>query len=214
MNSKEVQLSLSFCGALAAVLLISAPINESTSLYGSGFSFLIAGGFFYRGITQYFAEKGNQALNATQQLELIIQSFDNNFTQYQNATKNQLQEVIAAIESLDDTLNDSIAKPLGEVSETLVTMSERVNSINTYTEYIERNTGKLKSLPKTVEDILDEIEKISQNIDNISKINDTLKELMRIMNKQEEFYQTMLNQYKNMTDKDVEMIDNLARKLR
>lgn len=207
MNSKEVQLSLSFCGALAAILLISAPINESTSLYGSGFSFLIAGGFFYRAITQYFAEKENQALNSTQQLELIIQRFDNHFIQYQNATKNQLQEVIDAIESLDDTLNDSIAKPLNEVSETLATMSERINSIKTDSENIEKNTGKLKSLLKTVEDIQDELE-------TVSKLNETLQELMRTMNKQKEFYQAMLNQYKNMTDKDVELIDNLARKLR
>ena len=221
MSSKEVQLSLSFCGALAAILLMSAPINEMTALYSSGFSFLIAAGFFYKGITTYFAEKETQALNAAQQSELTLKEFENQFIQYQNATKSQLQEIVTAIENLDDTLNDSIAKPLQDVTETVSTMSASVNLIKTGTENIESNTGKIKNLTKTADDISDEIEDLTKNVADLSKniaevpqVNETLKELMRTMNQQEEFIQTTLSQYKNMTAKDADIIENLARRLR
>ncbi len=271
MSSKEVQLSLSFCGALAAILLMSAPINEMTALYSSGFSFLIAAGFFYKGITTYFAEKETQALNAAQQSELTLKEFENQFIQYQNATKSQFQavieglqsldknfiqyqnatksqlqavikglqsldknfiqyqnavtsqlkDVVAAIENLDDTLNDSIAKPLQDVTETVSTMSASVNLIKTGTENIESNTGKIKNLTKTADDISDEIEDLTKNVADLSKniaevpqVNETLKELMRTMNQQEEFLQTTLSQYKNMTAKDADIIENLARRLR
>ena len=221
MSSKEVQLSLSFCGALAAILLMSAPINEMTALYSSGFSFLIAAGFFYKGITTYFAEKETQALNAAQQSELTLKEFENQFIQYQNAVNSQLQNVIKAIENLDDTLNDSIAKPLQDVTETVSTMSASVNLIKTGTENIESNTGKIKNLTKTADDISDEIEDLTKNVDALSKniaevpqVNETLKELMRTMIQQEDFYMTMLNQHKNMTAKDADIIENLARRLR
>lgn len=221
MSSKEVQLSLSFCGALAAILLISAPINEMTALYSSGFSFLIAAGFFYKGITTYFAEKETQALNAAQQSELTLKEFENQFIQYQNAVNSQLQNVIKAIENLDDTLNDSIAKPLQDVTETVSTMSTSVNLIKNGTENIESNTGKIKNLTKTADDISDEIEDLTKNVDALSKniaevpqVNETLKELMRTMIQQEDFYMTMLNQHKNMTAKDADIIENLARRLR
>ena len=221
MSSKEVQLSLSFCGALAAILLMSAPINEMTALYSSGFSFLIAAGFFYKGITTYFAEKETQALNAAQQSELTLKEFENQFIQYQNATNAQLQEIVTAIENLDDTLNDSIAKPLQDVTETVSTMSASVNLIKTGTENIESNTGKIKNLTKTADDISDEIEDLTKNVADLSKniaevpqVNETLKELMRTMNQQEEFLQTTLSQYKNMTAKDADIIENLARRLR
>lgn len=221
MSSKEVQLSLSFCGALAAILLMSAPINEMTALYSSGFSFLIAAGFFYKGITTYFAEKETQALNAAQQSELTLKEFENQFVQYQNAVTSQLQNVIEAIENLDDTLNDSIAKPLQDVTETVSTMSASVNLIKTGTENIESNTGKIKNLTKTADDISDEIEDLTKNVADLSKniaevpqVNETLKELMRTMNQQEEFLQTTLSQYKNMTAKDADIIENLARRLR
>jgi len=246
MSSKEVQLSLSFCGALAAILLMSAPINEMTALYSSGFSFLIAAGFFYKGITTYFAEKETQALNAAQQSELTLKEFENQFIQYQNATKSQfqavieglqsldknfiqyqnattaqLQEIVTAIENLDNTLNDSIAKPLQDVTETVSTMSASVNLIKTGTENIESNTGKIKNLTKTADDISDEIEDLTKNVDALSKniaevpqVNETLKELMRTMIQQEDFYMTMLNQHKNMTAKDADIIENLARRLR
>lgn len=46
MISKEIQLSLSFCSALAAILLSSAPINEMTSLVGSGIAVLLSADFF------------------------------------------------------------------------------------------------------------------------------------------------------------------------
>lgn len=221
MSSKEVQLSLSFCGALAAILLMSAPINEMTALYSSGFSFLIAAGFFYKGITTYFAEKETQALNAAQQSELTLKEFENQFIQYQNAVNSQLQNVIKAIENLDDTLNDSIAKPLQDVTETVSTMSASVNLIKTGTENIESNTGKIKNLTKTADDISDEIEDLTKNVADLSKniaevpqVNETLKELMRTMIQQEDFYMTMLNQHKNMTAKDADIIENLARRLR
>jgi len=221
MSSKEVQLSLSFCGALAAILLISAPINEMTALYSSGFSFLIAAGFFYKGITTYFAEKETQTLNAAQQSELTLKEFENQFIQYQNAVNSQLQNVIKAIENLDDTLNDSIAKPLQDVTETVSTMSASVNLIKNGTENIESNTGKIKNLTKTADDISDEIEDLTKNVDALSKniaevpqVNETLKELMRTMIQQEDFYMTMLNQHKNMTAKDADIIENLARRLR
>ena len=221
MSSKEVQLSLSFCGALAAILLMSAPINEMTALYSSGFSFLIAAGFFYKGITTYFAEKETQALNAAQQSELTLKEFENQFIQYQNATNAQLQEIVTAIENLDDTLNDSIAKPLQDVTETVSTMSASVNLIKTGTENIESNTGKIKNLTKTADDISDEIEDLTKNVADLSKniaevpqVNETLKELMRTMNQQEEFLQTTLSQYKNMTAKDADIIENLTRRLR
>lgn len=228
MNSKEVQLSLSFCGALAAMLLISAPVNETISLAGSCIAFIISSGFFYGGISKYFADKEKQSLHAEKQAELTIEivkaiknlndnlsdSIQKPIAELQNSTNAQLKDVIEAMESLDDTLNDSVVKPLNEVSDTLSTISDTVKLIKTETETLESNTSKIKELHKTSKDIFDEIEGLSKNITEISKVNETLQELLRTMSHQEEFYQTTLNQYKNMTTKDVELIENLARKLK
>ena len=254
MNSKEVQLSLSFCGALAAILLISAPVNEMTSLVGSGVALFISSGFFYGGISKYFADKENQtelsreiikaigslnnslgdsiqrpiaeAQTATNaQLKEVVKaigslhdslgdSIQRPIAEAQTATNAQLKEVVEAIESLDDVLNDSIANPLNEASENLSTLSEAVNLIKANAQTTESNTGKLKELLKTAKDTLDELEDLSKNISDVSKVNETLQELIQTMNSQKEFYQTTLSQYKDMTVKDVELIENLARKLR
>lgn len=228
MSSKKVQLSLSFCTALAAMLLISAPVNETTSLVGSGVALFISSGFFYGGISKYFADKEKQTLQAEQQTELareIIKaigslndtlgdSIQRPIAEFQTATNVKLKEVVEAIESLDDSLNDSIANPLNEVSDTLSTLSDNVNLIKTNAQTTEINTGKLKELLKTAKDMLDEIEGLSKNINDVSKVNETLQELIQTLNSQKEFYQMTLSQYKDMTAKDVELIENLARKLR
>ena len=221
MNSKEVQLSLSFCGALAAILLISAPVNEMTSLVGSGVALFISSGFFYGGISKYFADKENQT-ELSREIIKAIGSLNNSLgdsiqrpiAEAQTATNAQLKEVVEAIESLDDALNNSIANPLNEASENLSTLSEAVNLIKANAQTTESNTGKLKELLKTAKDTLDELEDLSKNISDVSKVNETLQELIQTMNSQKEFYQTTLSQYKDMTVKDVELIENLARKLR
>ena len=221
MNSKEVQLSLSFCGALAAILLISAPVNEMTSLVGSGVALFISSGFFYGGISKYFADKEQQT-ELSREIIKAIGSLNNSLgdsiqrpiAEAQTATNAQLKEVVEAIESLDDVLNDSIANPLNEASENLSTLSEAVNLIKANAQTTESNTGKLKELLKTAKDTLDELEDLSKNISDVSKVNETLQELIQTMNSQKEFYQTTLSQYKDMTVKDVELIENLARKLR
>ena len=103
---------------------------------------------------------------------------------------------------------------MNEASESFLTMSNRVNLIKTNAETMEDNTSKLKELLKTTKKIFDELEDLSKNINNVSKVNETLQELIQTMNSQKEFYQTTLSQYKDMTAKDVELIENLARKLR
>lgn len=228
MNLKEVQLSLSFCGALAAIILISAPVNETFSLVSSGISFIVSSGFFYSGISKYFADKEKQTRHAEQQaeftLEIVkaIKNLNDNLgdsvrkpmVELQNSTNVQLKETVKAIESLDDTLNDSIVNPLNEISDTLSTMSDTAKLIQTEAETLENNTNKIKELHKTSKEILDEIEDLSKNIKEISKVNETLQELIRTMSHQEEFYQMTLSQYTNMTTKDVELIENLARKIK
>ena len=271
MNSKEIQLSLAFCGALAAMLLISAPVNEKIALAGSGIACIISSGFFYGGINKYFADKEKQTQTAEEQTKLLIENFEAKLKQTQNSTNaqfksvisnfndtlsnslqktiselqistnsqlqevvesienlnsmlsnslkrsvselqistnKQFQEVVEAIENLDDSFNNS---PLNEVADNL---SDTVKQIHIDTENIDNNTGKIKALTKTSDEILENIEDVSAKIAEISKLNETLQELLRTMNQQEEFYQTMLNQYKNMTSKDAELIENLARKLR
>ncbi|MBR0262181.1 MAG: hypothetical protein IJQ85_10375 [Selenomonadaceae bacterium] len=210
MSSKEVQLSLSFCGALAAILLISAPVNEMIALVGSGTAFIISSGFFYGGIKKYFDDKEKQTQIIGNQTELLIKNFEEKFNQSQNSTTVQLKEVVEAIENLDDTFNDSVGKLAENVSET----SDTLNNIKGNAEIIENNSDKLKDLHKSAKSILDEIETLSGNVKEISKVNEALQELMRTMNRQEEFYKALLNQYNNMTAKDVELIENLARKLR
>ena len=89
-----------------------------------------------------------------------------------------------------------------------------INLIKTNAQTTESNTGKLKELLKTTKKIFDELEDLSKNISDVSKVNETLQELIQTMNSQKEFYQTTLSQYKDMTAKDVELIENLARKLK
>ncbi|MBQ4494886.1 MAG: hypothetical protein II968_03870, partial [Selenomonadaceae bacterium] len=121
MNSKEVQLSLSFCGALAAILLISAPVNEMTSLVGSGVALFISSGFFYGGISKYFADKENQT-ELSREIIKAIGSLNNSLgdsiqrpiAEAQTATNAQLKEVVKAIGSLHDSLGDSIQRPIAE----------------------------------------------------------------------------------------------------
>ena len=206
MISKEIQLSLSFCSALAALLLISAPVNETILLAGSGVALLFSGGFFYGGI--------KQAQNLTEQTALLIKKFEEKINQIQSTTDAQLKNAVEAVENLDNTLNDLVGHKLNEISETLTEMSAGVNFIKADTESTERNTSKLKDLQKTAQETLDNIEDLSKNVSEISKVNETLHELKKTLSHQEEFYQMTLSQYKSMTTKDVELIENLARKLR
>lgn len=214
MISKEIQLSLSFCSALAALLLISAPVNETILLAGSGVALLFSGGFFYGGISKYFADQEKQAQNLTEQTALLIKKFEEKINQIQSTTDAQLKNAVEAVENLDNTLNDLVGHKLNEISETLTEMSAGVNFIKADTESTERNTSKLKDLQKTAQETLDNIEDLSKNVSEISKVNETLHELKKTLSHQEEFYQMTLSQYKSMTTKDVELIENLARKLR
>ena len=232
--AKEIQLSLAFCGALAAMILISAPVNEMTALTGSGIAFLISGGFFYGGINKYFADKEQreqhtQDIIATslkdltdnqnrtgEQFKTIIDNQNRTGEQFraiidnQNRTGEQFKAVVAAIENLDDALNDKLI----EMTDTLSAMSENVSGIKADAGNIENNTSKLAALQKSAKSILDEISELSEGVGEVSKVNDALRELMNALDNQKEFYQTILNQYKGMTAKDVELIENLARKLR
>lgn len=390
--SKEIQLSLAFCGALAAILLISAPVNETISLCGSGVAFLISSGFFYGGISKHFADKEKPDPYAEQQAELMkaiidlpntlhesvrktleeiadtlsalsytindlktgttaierntakIKDFDEIFTKLHTETDNRLKEVIETVDIMSNSvnkplseiadalsalstvangiksdttsidgnvakvrsfgelsvrlqnstsnrlkemidnfgaMNDSIVKPLNEIIDALSTMSYVVSSIKTGTTAIERNTakikdldekfiqlhnatdnrlkevietvdalndsvgkpldnvsdtlstmidivsnirseadeikthtGKLKDLNRTVKSILDDVSDSSQNADKTAKVIESLQELMQVIKRQEEIYQTVLHQYKEMSTKDIALIENLARKLR
>lgn len=390
--SKEIQLSLAFCGALAAILLISAPVNETISLCGSGVAFLISSGFFYGGISKHFADKEKPDPYVEQQVELIkaiigipnilnesigkpleeiantlstlsdtvngiktgttaierntikIENLEEICTRLHGATENRFKEVIEAVDIMSNSvskplnemtdalsalstvangiksdttsiegnvakvrsfgelsvrlhnttstrlkemidnvgaMNDSIVKPLNEIIDALSTMSYVVSSIKTVTTAIERNTvkiknldeifiqlntatdnrlkevietvdalndsvgkpldnvsdtlstmidimsnirseadeikthtGKLKDLNRTVKSILDDVSDYSQDADKTAKVIESLKELTQMIKRQEEIYQTMLHQYKEMSTKDIALIENLARKLR
>ena len=319
MNSKEIQLSLAFCGALAAVLLISAPVNEKIALAGSGIACIISSGLFYGGISKYFSDKEKQTQTAEEQTKLLIENFETKLKQTQNSTNAQiksvisnlndnlsnslqkpiselqnstnaglkevvesienlydslngsmgatlnevsdnllnlsksiklikietekisnntnrlkdlnetfeaklsqnqnstndgLKEVVESIENLDDNLNDSMGATLNEVSDNLLNLFESVKLIKIETENNSSNTNKLKDLNKTSVEILENIEDLSGSLSEVSKLNETLQELLRTMSRQEEIYQTMLNQYKSMTSKDVELIESLAKKIR
>ena len=299
MNSKEVQLSLAFCGALAAIILISSPLNETVALAGSGAAFIIACGFFYSGLSKYFADKEKQTQITEEQTRFLVENFEKKLLQSQNsanaqlltatknfndtlsnsfqkpiselqnsinaqlqdvievienlerkllqsqnfanaqlqtATKNfndtlnnsfkkpiselqnsinaQIKEIIEAVENLDDSLNDSIGVTLNEISDNVSNVADNVKHIKTETENIGNNSSKIKEINKTSAELLENVEDLSKSITEVSKINETLQNLLRTINHQEEFYQTMLSQYKNMTTKDVELIENLARKLR
>lgn len=183
--TKEVQMTAAFCGALAAVILISAPVSESIALGGSGVAFLISGGFFFGGIKNYFADKEKLNRHSAEQ------------------AAQQIQAVIDAVESLDDNLS----RKLDDMSETLATLTDNSNIIKADTNDVANNAGKLKDLHKSLKSILDEIE-------DLSKVDETLRELTATMNRQTEFYRASLSQYKDMTTKDVELIETLARKLR
>ena len=204
--TKEIQLSLAFCGALAAMVLISAPVNEMTALTGSGITFFISGGFFYSGIRKYFTDKEQSEQHSRDVIAASFKALIDN----QNQTGEQLKSVVEAIENLDDTLNDKLA----EMSDTLSVMSDSVNSIKADASNIENNTGKLTALQKSAKSILDEISELSKGIGEVSKVNEALRELMNAMDKQKEFYQTSLNQHKDITSKDYELIEMLARKLK
>ena len=218
--AKEIQLSLAFCGALAAMILISAPVNEMTALTGSGIAFLISGGFFYGGINKYFADKEQREQHTQDIIATSLKDLTDNqnrtgeqfraIIDNQNRTGEQFKAVVAAIENLDDALNDKLI----EMTDTLSAMSENVSGIKADAGNIENNTSKLAALQKSAKSILDEISELSEGVGEVSKVNDALRELMNALDNQKEFYQTILNQYKGMTAKDVELIENLARKLR
>ena len=183
--TKEIQLAAAFSGALAAIILISAPVNESIALGGSGVAFLISVGFFYGGIKNYFADKEKLNQHSAEQ------------------AAQQIQAVIDAIENLDDNLS----RKLEDISETLATLADNTSIIKADTNDVANNAGKLKDLHKSLKSILDEIEELS-------KVDETLRELIETTNRQTEFYRASLGQYKDMTAKDVELIETLARKLR
>ena len=183
--TKEVQLTAAFCGALAAIILISAPVSESIALGGSGVAFLISGGFFYGGMKNYSADKEKLNRHSAEQ------------------AAQQIQAVIDALENLDDNLS----RKLDDMSETLTTLADNTSIIKADTNDVANNAGKLKDLHKSLKSILDEVE-------DLSKVDETLRGLIETMNRQTEFYRASLGQYKDMTEKDVELIETLARKLR
>ncbi len=218
--SKEIQLSLSFCGALAALLLISAPVNETASLIGSGSAFLVAGGFFYGGISKYFSDKIKQLAEAEQRSELLRETFTTQLAQRDEKFIVQIKDIIATIDSrfndvIDavENLEDSL-KPLGSMSETLTTINDIIKKINVAVSAIEDNSSKLNDLHKATKDVSDNLEEVAENVEKISLVREGLQELASALYRQEEFYKTALNQYKNMSGKDFELIENLARKLR
>ena len=213
--SKEIQLSLSFCGALAALLLISAPVNETASLIGSGSAFLVAGGFFYGGISKYFSDKIKQLAEAEQRSELLRETFTTQLAQRDEKFIVQIKDIIATIDSrfndvIDavENLEDSL-KPLDSMSETLTTINDIIKKINVAVSAIEDN-----DLHKATKDVSDNLEEVAENVEKISLVREGLQELASALYRQEEFYKTALNQYKNMSGKDFELIENLARKLR
>lgn len=224
--SKEIQLSLSFCGALAALLFISAPVSETASLVGSGSAFLVAGGFFYVGISKCFSDKAKQLADAERHAELLYETFKIGDEQLQaivavtNKLNNQLaqrdekldsrfNDVINAVENLEDSL-----KPLSLMSETLKTINNTVGKLNVVAGTIEYNSGKLNDLLKATQDVADNLEDVAENVEKISLIKEGLQELANVLKRQEEFYNTTLNQYKSISGKDVELIETLAQKLR
>ena len=182
--TKEIQLSAAFGGALAAIILISAPVNESIALGGSGVAFLISIGFFYGGIKNYFADKEKLNQHSAEQ------------------AAQQIQAVTEAVESLDDNLS----RKLDDMTETLATLVDNTSIIKADTNDVANNSGKLKDLHKSLKSILEEIEELS-------KVDETLRGLNATINQQTEFYRASLGQYKDMTTKDVELIEILARKL-
>ena len=259
MTSKATQLTLSFCGALASMLLISAPINEMVALAGSGTAFLISAVCFYGGMNKYFADKETQMQSSGQLTELLIknqsninkkleeitesvanlketlatplndiseavsitsnemqkigfisESIEKNITKNQSDINNKIDEIIDSIANLEE----SLATPLENISETLSSTSSNVKKIANASAGIENNAEKIQDLNKSAKHIFEEIEDLSSKIENISEIKSSLQELITAINQQEQFYKTMMNQYNSMNGKDIELIENLARRLR
>ena len=203
MISKEVKLSLSFFGALTAIVLISAPVNSTISLYASGIALLVASGFFYSGLENYFADKANELQIANQQRELAIKNSNDQFVQFQNLINEQLKLIVEELENLNDS-----AKPIADMANaTTSTIPDKLSVMKSSADQIESNTSKLRDLQKTTKSIL-------ENLDEVSKIEETLQSLIKTLSLQEEFYKTYLSQYQNVTARDAELIENLARKLR
>ena len=262
--SKEIQMTLSFCGALAAMILISAPVNETTALAGSGVAFFISGGFFYGGIGKYFADKEKQTQDAEQKAELTLKNFAENFIRAQNELGEQNLELVAEMKNQSEILNnaadtlkrlaldcaavkdnsDELKKlsksnrdildfaenfiraqnELGEQNLGLVAeMKNQSEILNNAADTLKRlaldcaavkdNSDELKKLSKSNRDILDEMEDLAENVEKVSAIKETLQDLMTTINRQEEFYKATLNQYRDITGKDVALIELLSRKL-
>ena len=200
--SKEIQMTLSFCGALAAMILISAPVNETTALAGSGVAFFISGGFFYGGIGKYFADKEKQTQDAEQKAELTLKNFAENFIRAQNELGEQNLELVAEMKNQSEILTEI----LNNAADTLKRLALDCAAVKD-------NSDELKKLSKSNRDILDEMEDLAENVEKVSAIKETLQDLMTTINRQEEFYKATLNQYRDITGKDVALIELLSRKL-
>ena len=196
--SKEIQMTLSFCGALAAMILISAPVNETTALAGSGVAFFISGGFFYGGIGKYFADKERQTQDAEQKAELTLKNFAENFIRAQNELGEQNLELVAEMKNQSEILNNA---------------ADTLKRLALDCAAVKDNSDELKKLSKSNRDILDEMEDLAENVEKVSAIKETLQDLMTTINRQEEFYKATLNQYRDITGKDVALIELLSRKL-
>ena len=196
--SKEIQMTLSFCGALAAMILISAPVNETTALAGSGVAFFISGGFFYGGIGKYFADKEKQTQDAEQKAELTLKNFAENFIRAQNELGEQNLELVAEMKNQSEILNNA---------------ADTLKRLALDCAAVKDNSDELKKLSKSNRDILDEMEDLAENVEKVSAIKETLQDLMTTINRQEEFYKATLNQYRDITGKDVALIELLSRKL-
>ena len=191
-------MTLSFCGALAAMILISAPVNETTALAGSGVAFFISGGFFYGGIGKYFADKEKQTQDAEQKAELTLKNFAENFIRAQNELGEQNLELVAEMKNQSEILNNA---------------ADTLKRLALDCAAVKDNSDELKKLSKSNRDILDEMEDLAENVEKVSAIKETLQDLMTTINRQEEFYKATLNQYRDITGKDVALIELLSRKL-
>lgn len=208
MSSKAVPLAISFGSALTALIL--SPMNNTVALGGSGAALLVSCGFFYVGLKNFFADREERE---QQRREILTGNFQR-LIDAQSRAEKQRQELFDELANLSDAVKDSVAVPLAEMPDALAKISAQVKILNDNAETIGEHVGKLKKLVKVTEELADELISVAQKVDKIAAVKDALKSLENAVTRQEEFYKTALNQYREMSGRDVDLIENLARKLR
>ena len=210
MNSKAVPLAICFGGALTTLILSPRTVHNMTYFVGSGAALLVSCVFFYVGLKNFFADREERD---RQTQEVFTENFQR-LIDAQSRAEKQRQEIFDELANLSDAVKDSVAVPLAEMPDTLAKISAQVKILNDNAENIDEHVGKLKKLVKVTEDLVDEINSVAQNVDKIAVVKDALKSLETAITRQEEFYQAALNQYREMSGRDVDLIETLSRKLR